>query len=130
LAFAEDLEAVADTDHGPAFVGELPYCVHHRGEACDGATAEVIAVGEPTGEHDGVEPAEVGFAVPDDVGLLAEDVAKDVLAVAVAPGAGESNDSKAPGSAGSPGLLAVRRAGWCRSENSTAFGCERSEHIR
>ena len=69
---AEDLEPVADPEHGAALVGELGDGVHRRREAGDRARAEVVAVREAAGEDDGVDPRELGLGVPDELGLGAE----------------------------------------------------------
>lgn len=63
-SFAKDLEAVADADDGAALPGESLDALHDGGEACEGASAKVIAVGEAAGDEDGVAVLEVGGAVP------------------------------------------------------------------
>ena len=49
---AEDLEPVADPEHRPPCCGEGADGVHHGRDARDRTGAEVVAVGESTGEHD------------------------------------------------------------------------------
>ena len=58
---AEHLEAVADSEHGPAGVGELAHRPHHRREAGDRAGAQVVAVGEAAGNHDRVDSARARY---------------------------------------------------------------------
>src|SRR4029079_4622533 len=49
---AEDLEAVANAEHGTTLAGERADRSHHRREAGDRTAAEVIAVREASGEDD------------------------------------------------------------------------------
>ena len=49
---AEDLEAVADPEHGAAGGRELAHGVEHRREAGDRAAAQVVAVREAARQHD------------------------------------------------------------------------------
>ena len=95
LGFAEDLEAVADAYDGLAFFGHAADAVHDGGEAGDCAGPEVVAVGESAGEDGEIVAGEVAFGVPDVVGLGVEDVGDDVVAIGVAPGAGEDDDGDA-----------------------------------
>src|SRR5690349_15660204 len=65
----ENLEAVADPEHPPAVRRELRDRLHGRGEPRDRPGAQIVAIGEPTGDDDSVEPAEVHLIVPDETGL-------------------------------------------------------------
>ncbi len=112
--FAEHLEAVADAEDEAAFGGEFFDGGHDGGEAGDGAGAEVVAVGEAAGEDDAVEVGEGIFFVPEVLGVLAEDVAEGVVAVGVAPGAGEDDDAEV--------FLAVGE-GWCVWVRLWLLGC-------
>src|SRR6266478_9891814 len=87
----EDLEAVADADHVTAALAELPHLVHDRREARDGAGAQVVAVGEPAGEHHHVGAAQIAVLVPDVAGGAAEDVLGHVVDVVVAVAAGKDD---------------------------------------
>ena len=104
MRFAEDLEAVADTDDRLAGFGVAGDGLHHGREARDGAGAQVVAVGEAAGNDDGVVGVEVRLPVPDEVSLLAHLVGEDVLAVAFGPGAGKDEDGELHG-----GSVARRR---------------------
>ena len=73
VGLAEDLEAVADADDGLAGLGVPDDGLHDGREAGDGAGAQVVAVGEATGEDDAVVGGEIALAVPDEVGLLTGD---------------------------------------------------------
>ena len=55
---------------------------------CNGARAEVVAVGEAAGKHDAVEAVEACFAVKDQLGLCAEQI-EGVHNVVFTIGAGE-----------------------------------------
>src|SRR5207244_1375646 len=68
--------------------------LHDGREAGDGARAQVVAVREAAREHDTIVRGEVALAVPDEVSADARDLRERVLAVVVAPGAGEDDDSK------------------------------------
>src|SRR5438128_1557175 len=65
----EDLEAVADAEHGAPGAGEVGYRAHHRREAGDGAGAQVVAVGETPRQHHAVHPPQGGLVVPQQLGL-------------------------------------------------------------
>ena len=52
-------------EHRQPAPGGLDHLGHHRREAGDRAAAEVVAVGEPARQHDGVHPAQVVVAVPE-----------------------------------------------------------------
>jgi hypothetical protein len=96
--FLEDLEPVADAEHGAAGARELPHRLHHRAEAGDGPGAEVVAVGEPAGKDHGVDIGKVGVLVPDQPHVLAAHVADDVFGVVIAVRAGEDDHSDLHGS--------------------------------
>ena len=51
--------------HRQAALGSRDERVHDRCEAGDRAAAQVVAVGEPSGQDDRVDPLEVGVAVPE-----------------------------------------------------------------
>lgn len=67
-ALAEDLKAIADAQDGAAGCGEACHRLHDRREAGDGSAAKVVAIGEASGNDDGVEAGERGVFVPDEVG--------------------------------------------------------------
>ncbi len=62
--FAEDLEAVADTEHEPALIGELDDLLHDRRETGDRAGTQVVTVGETAGHDDRVNALEITVFVP------------------------------------------------------------------
>src|SRR5438270_6062028 len=86
----EDLEAVADAEHGPALAGERGHRAHHGAEAGDGARAQVVAVGEASGKDHGVGVADGVVAVPHQSGLTAGR-ADGLDHVVLAVGAGEDD---------------------------------------
>ena len=89
---AEHLEAVADAEHQPAFARELRDLLHDRRKTCDRAAAEVIAIGEPTGDNDGVDALKVSVAVPEDHRLA--DAARRKQRIDVVTGPREANDAE------------------------------------
>src|SRR5262249_10573468 len=68
----QHLETVADPDRRPAGARMLAYRVHHRREARDRARAQVVAVGEPTGNDDRVHALRRVVTVPQQFGLHAQ----------------------------------------------------------
>ena len=82
--FGEDLEAVADAEDEAAGCGETLDGLHDGSEGGEGSGAEVVAVGEASGDEDGVAVLERGGGVPEEGGLGAEDVGDDVVGVVVA----------------------------------------------
>ena len=91
--FAEDLEAVANAEDEFAAGGLGGDAAHDGGEAGDGAAAEVVAVREATGKDNEIELFNRGFLVPDVFCFQAEIALKNVIAVLVAIGAWEPDDS-------------------------------------
>ena len=69
VGLAQDLEPVADAEHRHPAPGGGDHLGHHRREAGDRAAAQVVAVGEPAGEHDRVDALQVVVAVPERDGL-------------------------------------------------------------
>ncbi|MNW42532.1 hypothetical protein D3C74_197050 [compost metagenome] len=71
MRLGEDLEAIANTQNrqlgiGVRGVGDLR---HHRRKARDRAGTQVVAVGESTGDHHGVNILQVGVGMPQGHGL-------------------------------------------------------------
>src|SRR5438309_1394739 len=85
VRLAQDLKAVADADHLSPTTGELRDRGHHRREAGDGAAAQVVAVGETTGQDDAVQAGEVTLLVPDESRILAQAGLHGIVAVALGP---------------------------------------------
>src|SRR5680860_1510445 len=88
---AQDLEPVADADHEAAVASMGRDRVHYRGEACDGAGAKVVAVGETAGQDDDVGAVKVGLSVPQKLDPGSEPLQHE-RAVALAVGAGKHGD--------------------------------------
>src|SRR6266849_6203467 len=92
--FTQNLEAVADAqDHAAAF-REFFDGFHHRRKTRDGASAQVIAVGESAGQDNGIAICQILRLVPDEFDGLFQDVADSVKRVVVTIGPGENDDSK------------------------------------
>jgi hypothetical protein len=88
----QDLEPVADAEHGAARGGELRDTLHDRREARECSRPQVVAVGEAAGKNDRVGALQVPLVVPDVVGLAPEKVLRDVKTVRVAVGARKDDD--------------------------------------
>src|SRR5207253_2997102 len=89
----KDLKAIADAEHEAAAVREVRDRIHHRGEARDGATAKVVAVGEAAGKDDEVEVTEVPLAIVDKANRFTQDLEERVGTIPVTPGAGKHHDT-------------------------------------
>ena len=64
VRLAQDLEPVADAQHRQARPGRRDQFAHHRGEPGDRAAAQVVAVGEPAGQDDRGDAAQIPVGVP------------------------------------------------------------------
>ena len=73
VRFAQDLEAVADAEDGEASSGLANDLGHDGGGRGDRAAAQVVAVGEASGDDDRVNAAQIGVLVPQRHGLGAGD---------------------------------------------------------
>ena len=76
----QHLEAVADAEHRPALAGELRDRGHDRREPGDRAGAQIVAVREAAGQDHDVGALQARLLVPDELGVLAEDVLGGVIA--------------------------------------------------
>jgi hypothetical protein len=89
---AQDLEAVADTEHRAAVAGERDDLLHDRSEARDRAGPQVVAVGEPAGDDDRVDALQVAVGVPQQHRVA--HARGGELRVDVIAGAGEADDAE------------------------------------
>ena len=92
MRFAQDLEAVADAQHGHAALGRGHDLRHHWSEAGDRTAAKVVAVRETARQDDGVDAFEVVVAVPEGDCLTARD-ADGTLRVGVIQRSWEGDDT-------------------------------------
>ena len=88
----QDLEAVADAQHGHAPLGAAHHLAHHRAARRHGAAAQIVAVGEAAGHADQVERRQLGLLVPDPQHRPRRNGLHRDGEVAVAVGAGEGDD--------------------------------------
>src|SRR5699024_9180438 len=65
VRLAQDLEAVADAQHGHPALRGVDHLLHHRCEAADGPGAQVVAVGEAARQHDRLDALQIVVAVPE-----------------------------------------------------------------
>jgi len=93
-SFSQDLESVADPDDVPPAVGKCLDLLHDWGEPRDRPTAEVVTVGESTGEDYAVNALKTSLLMPQKASVLTEHMFDDVVAVVVTVAAGKGNDSK------------------------------------
>ena len=99
---AEDLEAVADAEHGATSRGEAADRVHRRREAGDRAATKVVAVREAAGEDDRAGLGrKLGLVVPDENRIRAECPQRPRgVAIVVGPREREDGDARAIGHCG------------------------------
>jgi hypothetical protein len=71
VRLAEDLEAVADAEHGPALGGVALHRLHDRAESRDRAGAEIVPVAEAARQEHDVRAVQAGVAMPDEKGVRA-----------------------------------------------------------
>jgi hypothetical protein len=83
-----------------------PDGLHDGREPGDGARAQVVAVGEPAGQHDRVHPPDRLVAVPQQPGLAAQ-AAHGLGHVQLAVGSGEDDDADDGGHQDRTAALAV-----------------------
>src|SRR5688572_31530983 len=80
---AQDLEPVANAEHGASLRREVLDRLHDRAEARNRPGAQVIAVAEAARDDHRIGIAEGSFLVPNEPGRMAHDVAKGVDGVLV-----------------------------------------------
>src|SRR5256886_9887212 len=86
---AKNLEAVADAQDHTAGLGEFLDGLHHRRKSRDGASPQIVAVGESAGQDDGVAIREIFGLVPYEFDGLLHDIADGVTTVRFAIGRSE-----------------------------------------
>src|SRR4030042_1477156 len=65
-----------------------------RGEPGDGARPQIVPVGEPSREDDTIDALEVMVLVPEENGLLMDNILEDEKRVIIAVRTGEDNNTK------------------------------------
>ena len=60
----QDLETIANSQHGPAIGRERLHCFHHWTESGDGSSAQIIAITKPARDDDGIGIAQRTFLMP------------------------------------------------------------------
>jgi hypothetical protein len=65
VRFAQNLKTIANTEDRESALGCINQWRHHRCEASDGSTAEVVAIREPTGQHHCVNTMQISVCVPE-----------------------------------------------------------------
>src|SRR5579859_4981048 len=91
---AKDLESVTDADDQTAAVGEFLHILHDGRKLGDGAGAQVVAVGESTGNDDGVTTLEVGGLMPQHRSFFAGRMRDREFTIVVAIRTGKSDDAE------------------------------------
>ena len=93
----QHLKSIADADDGLALVRHASDAVHHRRELGYRSRPEVITMCEASREYCEVIVGEIALRMPDVVCVHFEDVREDVVAINIAPRAGEDNNGTARG---------------------------------
>ena len=91
---AQNLEAVANTEHQAAGGGEIPHRLHHWREFRDRPGAEVIAVGESAGHDDGFTILQVVGFVPQQGDRLSGHLLDCPTGIMVTVGSWENDDAE------------------------------------
>lgn len=92
--FTKNLEPVANAQDESAAFGKLLNRIHHRREAGECASAQVIAVRKPARNNQSVIAGETGIPVPDEVHGLAHVFRDHVVGIVIAIRAGKNYNSK------------------------------------
>src|SRR5665648_403396 len=127
VRLAEDLKAVADAEHREPAVRGVDQGVHHGGEPADRARAQVVPVGEPAGQHDGVHPVQVVVGVPEgDRGGARQPHGPCGVPVVEAAGEGHDADPRGAGA----GVGGCRCHGWsCAAVPASCTSTETTSSI-
>src|SRR5882672_160354 len=80
---AKNLEAIADAEDKSAGAREFLDGAHHWRKPCDGPRAQVIAIGKPAGQNDGVKTSDSFGLMPEKFNRLMKDLAQGVVGVVV-----------------------------------------------
>ncbi len=91
---AEDLKAVADSQHQASTIGKSTHRFHHRRELRNRPGSQVIAVGESAGNDDGIAIFQIMRFVPEKTCRLFGDVLDGPVGIVVAVRPGKDDDSK------------------------------------
>jgi hypothetical protein len=90
----EDLETVADAENRSAALRKPLHRRHDWRKARDRTGPQVVAVGKAAGQNHGIGTGDIGILVPDELGLLAENLTGGIPGVAVGVGTGENDDGE------------------------------------
>jgi hypothetical protein len=94
VRFDQDLEAVANAEHRHPGVRRVDDLAHDRGSRCNRATAQVVAVAEPAGQHYRLDTPKVVLAVPQRDRFSASEP-HGALRVSIVEGPRECDDANA-----------------------------------
>jgi hypothetical protein len=92
--FAQYLKAVADAKNQAPLRGKLFHRLHYGREACNGASAQVVAVGKPAGDNDCIAILQVFAVVPEKGYGLVRYLRDHVVGVVVAVGTWENKHAE------------------------------------
>jgi hypothetical protein len=89
---AENLKTVASANDWIPLFGEATDFTHDWRTSCDGAAAQIVAVGEPAGKENRIETGERMLFVPNVVSIHAKVIAKRIVGVLVAICTGKADN--------------------------------------
>lgn len=97
MCFAENLEAITNSQYLTAFIGEFDYALHHGTEAGHGTAAQVITIREAAGQYNtivGGKGREIPILMPKHDYFLAQILLEGILHISVTVGTGKSDYTK------------------------------------
>ena len=92
MGFDQNLKSVTNAENGPTGRREFLNRAHYGRKARDGAAAKIIAVRKATRKNQSVVVFQIGFVMPDVLGLGAEVGREGIPGVVIAVAAREDDD--------------------------------------
>src|SRR6266568_5351355 len=92
--FAENLEAIADSQYQASAIGKLPHRLHHGRKFGNRPGAQIVAVRETSGHDDGVAILQIMGVVPKKRDRLLSHILDRPVGIMIAIGSGENDDAK------------------------------------
>ncbi len=90
----QDLKTVAYADDKLALVRVLEHTLHHRRKTRDAAGSQIITVAKTSGQHDAIVFIDITVLVPDKIRLLMHHMLEHMIAIMIAVGTRENNDTE------------------------------------
>src|SRR5579872_664814 len=94
MRLAEDLEAVADSEHITAEIGVVADSIHYRRKAGDGPGPQIVAIREATRQDQAVVSLDASLLMPYVVHGLTQNVLDHMISVLIADGSRKADDTE------------------------------------